>query len=149
VGLVKERRCVPDERVLEVWLELCPRSWAQRHGLDELLGGTGMVSGPDALDHGANPPADFLQHRGRSRVTGEQRDQRRLVRDDPSQEVGPLASQPERDRRAKRVSADPRRREPQVLDQRREIGNILADAPLVGRTLAFAVTPPVVGEKSK
>jgi hypothetical protein len=33
-----------------------------------------------------------------------------------------------------------------MLDQGREVGDILADAALLGWTVAFAVTAPVVGK---
>ena len=36
-----------------------------------------------------------------------------------------------------------------MLDQGREVGDILADAALLGWTLAFAVAAPVVGENPK
>jgi hypothetical protein len=71
------------------------------------------------------------------------------VRDDPPKEVGALASQPKRDRRAKRVPGHPRWPEPQMLDQGREVSDILADAALRGWTLAFAVAAPIVSENAK
>ena len=36
-----------------------------------------------------------------------------------------------------------------MLDQRREVGDILLDAALSGGTLAFAVAAPVIGKNSK
>jgi hypothetical protein len=36
-----------------------------------------------------------------------------------------------------------------VLDQRREIGEVLADAALLGQTLTFAVAAMVMSENSK
>jgi hypothetical protein len=36
-----------------------------------------------------------------------------------------------------------------MLDERSEVGNILADAALLGWTLAFAVAATVVGENPK
>ena len=53
--LVEEGRRVLDERPLQLGRHLCPRARPERHGLDELLGGTGMILGSDALNHGADP----------------------------------------------------------------------------------------------
>jgi hypothetical protein len=64
VGLIQERRCIRDERLLEVRRELIPGAGPERHRFDELPGGTGIVAGSDAFDHGADPLADFVEHRG-------------------------------------------------------------------------------------
>jgi hypothetical protein len=77
--------------------ELCPGAGTESHRLDELLGGTGIVAGTDAFNHGTNPSSNFLKHRRHSWVMREQGKQRRLVHDKPSEEFGMLASQPECD----------------------------------------------------
>lgn len=61
--LVEERRCVLDERLPELGRQLSLRAGAERHGLDELLGSTGMIPGSDVLDHGTDPLSHFLEHR--------------------------------------------------------------------------------------
>ena len=72
VGLVQERRCIRDERLLEVGRELIPGAGPERHRFDELLGRTDIVAGSDALDHGSDPLADFVEHRGHGGVVREQ-----------------------------------------------------------------------------
>jgi hypothetical protein len=108
-----------------------------------------MVPRSDALNNGTDPRSDFPEHWRQSGILGEQGEKRRFVRDESSEEIGTLGGQPECDRSAKRVSGDPRRRESQMLDQRREIGDVLPDATLCGWALAFAVTAPVIGENPK
>ena len=108
-----------------------------------------MVAGSDAHSDGAEPLAHFVEHRRHGRIVREQCEQRRLVRNDSSKEVGALARQPKRDRRSKRGSGDPGRPEPGVLDQGGKIGDILAHAALAPWALAFAVAAPVVCENSK
>jgi len=68
------------------------------------------------------------------------------VRDESPEEIGALTGQPERNRRAKRVTGHSGWREAQVLDQCREIGNVLTNAPLAGWTLTFAVAATVISE---
>ena len=63
VRLVEECRCVLDVRLLNVGRQLGPRAGSERHGLDELLGGTGMIPGRDALDHGTDPLIYFFEQR--------------------------------------------------------------------------------------
>jgi hypothetical protein len=46
VGLVRERRCIRDERLLEIERELSPGAGPERHRLDELVGGTGTSPAP-------------------------------------------------------------------------------------------------------
>ena len=106
-GFIQERRCIRDERLLEVGREPIPSAGSKRYRFDELFGGTGIVAGSDAPDHGTDPLAGFVEHRGHGGIVREQREQRRLVRDDPSKEIGALASQPKRDRCAERVSGHP------------------------------------------
>ena len=73
----------------------------------------------------------------------------KAAKEPKAKKVGALASQPKRDRRAKRVPDHPRRPEAQMLDQASEVGNVLADAALRGWTLALAVAAPVIGENAK
>jgi hypothetical protein len=115
-GLVQKRRCIFDQRLLEVGRELYPDAGAERHRLNELLGGSGMVVGSDTFNHGADPSSDFLKQGRDSGVIREQGEQRRLVPDKPPEEFGALARQAECDGRSKRVSGYPRWREPQVFD---------------------------------
>ncbi len=69
--LVEERRGVLDERLLELGRHLLPRAGTERHGLDELLGGTGKIPGGNALDHGPDPLIHFLEHRRSGGIIGE------------------------------------------------------------------------------
>ena len=43
-GLIQVRRRILDERLLEFGRELRPSAGTERHRLDELLGGTGMIA---------------------------------------------------------------------------------------------------------
>jgi hypothetical protein len=88
----------------------------------------------------------FLEQRHEGGVTAEQREERRLVSDGASKEVGTCAGQPKRDRSAERVADHPRRHEPEVLDQRSEVGHVLANAALSGGALALAVSAAVIGK---
>ena len=58
VGFVQERRRIRDERLLEIGREPLPAAGPERHRFDELPGGTGIVPGSDAFDHGTDPLAD-------------------------------------------------------------------------------------------
>jgi hypothetical protein len=57
LSLIEERRSVLNKRLLKLVRQLSPRTRPERHGLHELLGGTGMVSGGNLLDYGTD-----LQH---------------------------------------------------------------------------------------
>jgi hypothetical protein len=149
VRLIEKGWCILDERLLELGRELNPRAGAKRDCLDELFGGSGMVARSDPPDDGGDPLAYFLEHRGYGGISGEQGEQRRLVADKASEEVGTLAGQPKCDRGPKGVAGHPCRLEPQVLDQRSEVSNVLAHATLSGGSRAFAVPAAVIRENAK
>src|SRR5262245_27951488 len=60
-----------------------------------------------------------------------------------------FAGQPKRDRSAERVPDHPRRHEPQVLDQRSEVSDILTNAARSGGALALAVSAAVICKNPK
>ena len=72
VGFVQERRCIRDERILEIGRELIPAAGPERQRFDELPGGAGIVAGSDAFDHRTNPLADFVEHRSHGGIVREQ-----------------------------------------------------------------------------
>ena len=51
-----------------------PRAGSERHGLDELLGGTGVVPGSDAFDHGADPLSTSSTRGAKAGSSAEQRE---------------------------------------------------------------------------
>src|SRR5262245_54469337 len=60
-----------------------------------------------------------------------------------------FAGQPKRNRTAERVPDYPHRHEPQVLDQRSEVSDILANAARSGGALALAVSAAVICKNPK
>ena len=72
MGLIQERRCIRDERLPEVRREPIPAAGPKRHRFHELLSGTRIVAGSDALDDGTDPPADFVEYGSRGGIVREQ-----------------------------------------------------------------------------
>jgi hypothetical protein len=93
VRLIEKGWCILDEYVPGLGRQLSPGAGPKRHGLNELFGGTAIVTGGDPLDHGSDPWTHFRKQRGYGRVGGDQREQWRLVSDEASEEVGTLTSQ--------------------------------------------------------
>jgi len=71
------------------------------------------------------------------------------VSDQASEEFGMFVGQPKRDRSTERVSDYPRRHEPQVVDQRSEVSDILANAARSGGPLALTVSAAVICKNPK
>src|SRR5919106_288628 len=67
-SLIKECWCILDQPLLVLWRQLCPAAWPNSYCVNELLGRTGIVSGANALDHGANLHINVLWYRCQSRV---------------------------------------------------------------------------------
>ena len=143
VGFVEERRSIHDHDLLSFRRKLCPGARAECHGLHELLGGAGVIARDDPVHDRGDPIAHRPEQGLHLAVACEQREQRRFVYDDPTQEVRALRGQPERDRAAERVPRDPCRSEPQVLDERSEVRHVVVNAPLTFRPLAGAVAAAV------
>ena len=113
-----------------------------------MLSCAGVVARGDSFSDSPNLPVLFKYGRDRG-VISDQREERRFVRDETSEEVGAPARKPKRDGRSEGVPGYPHRRESQVLDQPCEVSDVLTDAALPCRTLALAVTAAVVSENAK
>ena len=82
-------------------------------------------------------------------IVGEQVEKRGLLDTQAPDQVGTARREPEDDGAPEREANDVCGREIQVFDQGRQIGSVLFDAPLSGRTFALAVAAAVVDEDAE
>jgi hypothetical protein len=71
------------------------------------------------------------------------------VNQQASEKTGTIAREPQDDRSAKRVADDVGRRPANLIDQRREVGDVFADAPLRCQALAPTMPAAIVGQHAE
>ena len=107
-----------------------------------------VITALEELDHRADAGLHFHQRRLEPR-SGQQRKQRRLMRDQAAKGVRAPRRGAQDDRGAERVAGDVRRGEIELLDQRGKVVGVVEHAALRRRSLARAVTAAIVDEHAE
>jgi len=142
--LIEERSGIPDEGLLDRRRQQRPVTRSERDLFYELPSALGVLALRQQAHDRADSLAIVFEDRSGSRIAGEQHEEWRFVGRHAPHEIRLFCRETERDRAAEGVSDNVGRAAPESFDERGEISDIVMHAAPTGRSVAVAVTPPVI-----